>query len=143
VWDAASGKELRVLRGHEGYVNAAGFSQDGARIVSGSYDDTVRVWDAASGQELLTLRGHEGPVRAVGFSREGARIVSGSYDQTVRVWDASSGKEPLILRGHQDRVLAAMKGPSMPGGSRRMARASSVGQRTRRFGCGTRRAARS
>ena len=61
VWDAASGAEQLVLRGHEGAVNAAAFSPDGARIVSGSVEDnTVRVWDAASGTELLVLRGHEG-----------------------------------------------------------------------------------
>ena len=62
VWDAASGAELLVLRGHEGGVMAAAFSPDGARIVSGSDDQTVRVWDAASGAELLVLRGHEGGV---------------------------------------------------------------------------------
>ena len=62
VWDAASGAELLVLRGHEGSVTAAAFSPDGARIVSGSWDETVRVWDAASGAELLVLRGHEGRV---------------------------------------------------------------------------------
>ena len=44
------------------------FPPDGARIVSGSDDKTVRVWDAASGDELLVLRGHEGPVWAAGFS---------------------------------------------------------------------------
>ena len=31
-----------ALRGHEGPVNAAVFSPDGARIVSGSDDGTVR-----------------------------------------------------------------------------------------------------
>jgi WD domain, G-beta repeat len=44
VWDAASGEELPVLRGHEEDVCAVGFSPDGARIVSGSKDDTVRMW---------------------------------------------------------------------------------------------------
>ncbi len=95
-------------------VIAAGFSPDGARIVSGSDDQTVRVWDAASGKELLVLRGHEGPVLAAGFSPDGARIVSGSKDKTVRVWDAASGKELLVLRGHEGpvygrRVLAGWR----------------------------------
>jgi WD40 repeat protein len=54
VWDAASGAELLVLRGHEGYVYAAGFSPDGARIVSGSEDGTIRVtWIGRSKQELI------------------------------------------------------------------------------------------
>ena len=58
----------RVLRGHEGDALAVAFSPDGARIVSGSADGTVRVWDAASGEELLVLRGHEDVVWAAAFS---------------------------------------------------------------------------
>ena len=33
------------------------FSPDGRRIVSGSYDETLKVWDALTGQETLTLNG--------------------------------------------------------------------------------------
>ena len=36
LWDAATGKEIAVLRGHEGYVRSAAFSPDGARIVTAS-----------------------------------------------------------------------------------------------------------
>jgi WD40 repeat protein len=95
VWDAASGAELLVLRGHEGDVWAAGYSPDGARIVSGS-GATVRVWDAASGAELLVLRGHEGDVLAAGYSPDGARIVSASADNTVRVTWIGRSKQELI-----------------------------------------------
>jgi WD40 repeat protein len=103
-------RESLVLRGHKDLVQAAAFSPEGARIVSGASDLTVRVWDAASGKELLVLRGHEGPVNAAAFSPDGARIVSGG-DDTVRVWDAASGKELLVLRGHQQGVNAASFSP--------------------------------
>ena len=81
-------RELLVLRGHEGAVRVAAFSPEGAWIVSGADDNTVRVWDAANRAELMVLRGHEGTVYDAGFSPDGARIVSGAQDDTVRVWDA-------------------------------------------------------
>jgi WD40 repeat protein len=49
IWDAARGKEIAVLRGHEDDVYSAAFSPDGARIVTASWDNTARIWDAASG----------------------------------------------------------------------------------------------
>jgi WD40 repeat protein len=45
VWDAATAKEIAVLRGHEGPVTSAAFSPDGTRIVTASWDRTARVWD--------------------------------------------------------------------------------------------------
>jgi len=43
---AASGREVAVLRGHDGAVNSAAFSPNGARIVTASADKTPRIWDA-------------------------------------------------------------------------------------------------
>ena len=41
--------------GHASWVSSANFSNDGARIVSASFDNSVKVWDAFSGQCLLTM----------------------------------------------------------------------------------------
>jgi WD40 repeat protein len=46
IWDAASAKEIAVLRGHEENVFSAAFSLDGSRIVTASKDWTARIWDA-------------------------------------------------------------------------------------------------
>ena len=105
------GAELMRLLGHEGRVRSVGFSPDGARLVSGSGDNTLRLWDAASGALLASLRGHEADVNSVSFSPDGARLVSGSYDGTLRLWDAASGALLASLRGHDDYVFSVCFSP--------------------------------
>ena len=51
-----SGKMLKEMRGHSSYVNDAGYSADGARVISASSDGTVRVWDAKSAEEVSTFK---------------------------------------------------------------------------------------
>ena len=66
-------------------VACAAFSPDGNQIVSGPYDQTVRVWDAKTGEQLKEMHGHFNFVASVAFSSDGNRIVSGSEDYSVRV----------------------------------------------------------
>jgi WD40 repeat protein len=44
IWDAESGRELHILKGHTYYVYSVAYSPDGRRIVSGSGDSTIRIW---------------------------------------------------------------------------------------------------
>ena len=54
IWDAATAKEIAVLR-HDDRVNSAAFSADGLRIVTASDDKTARIWDAATAKEIAVL----------------------------------------------------------------------------------------
>jgi WD40 repeat protein len=66
-WNAA----LQTLEGHLDSVWSVAFSPDGQRVVSGSYDETVRLWDAATGALQQTLEGHSSGVTSVAFSSDG------------------------------------------------------------------------
>lgn len=66
-------------------------TSDGERVVSGSFDKTIRIWDIATGACIRTLTGHTREVRAVALTSDGGRIVSAAEDSTVGIWDADTG----------------------------------------------------
>ena len=81
------------------------FRPDGHRLVSHSFDGTVRLWSADVGRPLQT---GQGDVRSVAFSPDGHRLASAGLDGTVRLWDARPAANPLDLpRGpHRTRRAA-------------------------------------
>ena len=100
VWEAHSGRELRVLRGHSDHrVLAVAFSPDGSWLASGSRDSTVRVWDPTAGREIKTLRGHRDRVMTLAISPDGSLIATGSRDHSVKIWDARTFRERKSLGG--------------------------------------------
>ena len=54
VWDAATGKQVRELNGHEDRVWKAAFSPDGKRVITASGDGTARLWRIFATQELVS-----------------------------------------------------------------------------------------
>src|SRR5262249_43125219 len=90
--------ELVVQTGHSNFVMSIAFSPDGKTLVSGSWDQTVKLWDVATGAELRTFKGHSAYIDTVAFSSDGTTLASGSQDKTIKLWDASTGKELHTLR---------------------------------------------
>jgi WD40 repeat protein len=100
-----------VLRGHTRCVESVSYSPDGRQIVSGSWDNAIRVWDAQSGAELAVLRGHASPVYSVSYSPDSRQIASGSSDHTLRLWDALRATELAVFRGHTSTICSVSYSP--------------------------------
>lgn len=56
---------------------------DTEKVVSGSYDNTLKIWSLKSGECSHTLRGHIAHVLCLQFHCN--TLVSGSADKTIKV----------------------------------------------------------
>ena len=52
LWDAATGRQLAILQGYSGTIQALAVSADSKLLATGSADGTARLWDLATGKEL-------------------------------------------------------------------------------------------
>ena len=86
VWDAETGKYLRNLAGHTGYVSQMMFANDGKLLVSANTDQTIRVWDTETWEPLKTYRGHTSEVQGVAVSSTSQLIASADKDGKVALW---------------------------------------------------------
>ena len=64
------------------------FDPKGERLVSGSWDATLRLWEVATGKPVATLEGHTDRVTCVAFDPKGERLVSGSDDKSILLWQS-------------------------------------------------------
>ncbi|PBK66345.1 WD40 repeat-like protein [Armillaria solidipes] len=96
IWSATSGECLTTLVGHDALVRALAFDPRSGRLVSASYDKSVRVWDVATGKMLREFKqSHTSHIFDVKF--DVSRIVSTSHDQRIVVLDFSEGLDGAEL----------------------------------------------
>jgi WD40 repeat protein len=105
LWDAKTGRLLRVLRGHEAWVDGVFFTPDNKRLISCGQDKTARLWDVATGKELRRWETKGGWKLAV--SPDGKALAGmGSFPgkAAIFLWDVATGEKvrELPFEGEQD-----------------------------------------
>jgi WD40 repeat protein len=97
---------LYTLTGHAHIVSALAISADGKLLVSGSWDQTIKIWHLETGKLIRTLKGHRDQVYAIALSPDETIIASGSVDQSIKLWYLETGKLLGTFTGHSHTVTA-------------------------------------
>ncbi|KAG1800320.1 uncharacterized protein HD556DRAFT_1439176 [Suillus plorans] len=91
---------LRRFKGHEKGITAVAVFPDKRRMVTGSYDTTVRLWDLKTGVVLKKMEGHRNWVWKLAVSRDGQVIASGDTSGEVIVWHGETGELLTKIKAH-------------------------------------------
>jgi eukaryotic-like serine/threonine-protein kinase len=106
ILDAATGREVRELKAHNGLCDAR-FSPDGRVLATSGFNDNLaKLWDVASWREVHVLGRHTGPVLCVAFSPDGERLATGGSDGLIEIWDVATGQGVLSLKAHNGWIGA-------------------------------------
>lgn len=87
IWTVDDYRLRHTLTGHSGKVLSARFLLDNARIVSGSYDRTLKLWDLKSKVCMKTVFAGSSCNDIVCTEQ---CVMSGHFDKKVRFWDIRS-----------------------------------------------------
>jgi WD40 repeat protein len=107
VWDALTGAELSVLKGHTGAVLGVAFGPDGRTVVSGGYDKTVRVWELPPPlplpREMRSIKlPNAARVHHIALHPDERTLAATSSDGRVYLIDVVRGEAVGSLEGHTD-----------------------------------------
>ncbi len=110
LWDVATGATLASLRGHGGSAESVAFTPDGAAILSGSLDGTVRRWSFAP--ERGSVIAHTGKLSAGAIEwSDAADAIAWCSGAEIVLVDARTSAERHRWTAHERGVMSLAFSP--------------------------------
>ncbi|ORY92665.1 putative WD repeat protein [Leucosporidium creatinivorum] len=102
MWSTQTGKLIDVLAGHEGPVSALAFSPLGDRLVSASWDKTIRVWDVYGRSNAVEPFRLHADALALAFRPDGLEVAVSTLDGQIIFWDLRAAVQRTLIEGRKD-----------------------------------------
>lgn len=103
IWELETGCHLDTIRGHDGAVTGLSFHED--RLITGSWDRTVRLWSLKDKECAMVLKDQPGDKYcAIRYDPVHELVYGGREDQHIAVFDLRAGRFMCRLTGHTSWV---------------------------------------
>jgi WD40 repeat protein len=104
LWLRPTWSLQQTIDAHNDWVRCLSFTPDGNRLVSGSFDKTIKLWQLDNGKMIHTLADRPKGVFALAVSPNGKFLVSGSWDETIELWNLETATPLQNLVQHTASV---------------------------------------
>lgn len=102
MWSTQTGKLIDVLGGHEGPISALAFSPLGDRLVSASWDRSIRVWDVYGRSNAVEPFRLNADALALAFRPDGLEVAVSTLDGQIVFWDLRAAVQRTMVEGRKD-----------------------------------------
>lgn len=108
LWDAATGKRLRLIETDLDCIHQLACSPRGATLALAGTESAVRLWDAATGKEAGRLMAHGTPLKCLMFSADGKLLAAADEQGRIVIWDVAARRplHPAVQREGWHPTLA-------------------------------------
>ncbi|MFL5327769.1 MAG: WD40 repeat domain-containing protein [Gemmataceae bacterium] len=90
MYEVPSLRENRQLVGHKGRIDALAFTHDGRHLISGSWDNQIKIWDVDTGHETAAHDWGIGNIRAIALAPDGMTAAAAGDRGIIALWDLGS-----------------------------------------------------
>jgi len=112
LWDAARGKLLQKMIGHQGAITSLAFSADDRWLVSTATDNTIRLWEVATRRPIAVIPPLQADARAAALAPDGRTLAwAGTSDNRIRLRDLVHDRELPSLDGHEEPITVLAFSP--------------------------------
>ncbi|MGD9648651.1 MAG: WD40 repeat domain-containing protein [Pirellulales bacterium] len=108
LWDVGTGRLVRKLPSHEGWIRGLSFRPDGEHLASAGDDGRVVIWNVATGQMVRTIANAGEAAFDVAYSPDGSQLAAIGYSEHLRIYDTTNYRltQTLTAPARDMRALA-------------------------------------
>lgn len=102
IWSVQTGQLLDQLAGHEGPISSLAFAPDGGILVSGSWDNTIRLWSIFARTQTSEPLQVQANVVSLAVRPDSKQIAVSTLDGQLAFWSVSEALQTGIVDGRRD-----------------------------------------